>query len=77
MTAVKNDQVHATPTGVFFWDAGIQKILYLVYLAKNLHPDLFEDIDMKKTLIDFYEKFYDYKLSDDQATRILNHQDPK
>ena len=77
VTAVKNDQVHATPTGVFFWDAGIQKILYLVYLAKNLHPDLFEDIDMKKTLIDFYEKFYDYKLSDDQATRILNHQDPK
>ena len=63
-------------TGVFFWDAGIQKILYLVYIAKTIHPDLFEDVDMKEMLVDFYAQFYDYDLTDDEAERILNHQDP-
>ena len=74
--AVQNDQVFATPTGVFFWDSGIQKILYLLYIAKTIHPDLFEDIDLKATLIDFYSQFFFYNLTDAQATRILNHQNP-
>lgn len=74
--AVRKNQVLATPTGVFFWDSGIQKILYLVYIAKTLHPTLFEDVDMKKMLVDFYEKFFDFKLTDDEATRILSHQNP-
>lgn len=76
VAAVQADQVYATPTGVFFWDSGIQKILYLVYIAKTIHPDLFEDVDMKDLLIDFYSQFYDYELTDDQATRILNHENP-
>lgn len=76
MAAVQNDQVLVTPTGVFFWDSGIQKILYLVYIAKTIHPDLFEDVDMKEMLVDFYAQFYDYDLTDDEAERILNHQDP-
>ena len=76
VTAVRNNQVHATPTGVFFWDSGVQKILYLVYMAKTIHPDLFEDIDLKEMLIDFYSKFFFYSLTDSQATRILNHENP-
>lgn len=76
ITAVKENQVVATPTGVFFWDSGVQKILYLIYIAKTIHPDLFEDVDMKELLIDFYQQFFDYKLTDDEANRILNHQDP-
>ena len=76
VTAVQRGQVHVTPTGVFFWDSGIQKILYLVYIAKTIHPDLFEDIDLKALLIDFYRKFYYYDLSTDQATRILRHENP-
>ena len=74
--AVQEEQVMVTPTGVFFWDSGIQKILYLVYIAKMLHPELFEDIDMQEMLIDFYQQFFEYSLSDEEASRILNHQDP-
>lgn len=76
IAAVAEKQVVATPTGVFFWDSGIQKILYLVYIAKTIHPDLFEDVDMKKLLVDFYQQFFDYSLTDEEAERILNHQDP-
>ena len=74
--AVKNNQVLATPTGVFFWDAGVQKILYVVYIAKTIHPELFVDIDLKEMLIEFYSKFYFYDLTDSQAADILNRVDP-
>ena len=77
VSAVVNGNVVATPTGVFFWDAGIQKILYLVYIAKTIHPDLFEDVDMADLLKDFYVEFYDYELTDDEAARILNHENPE
>jgi iron complex transport system substrate-binding protein len=77
VAAVANDNVVATPEGVFFWDAGLQKILYLVYIAKTIHPDLFEDVDMADLLKDFYAEFYDYELTDDEAARILNHEDPE
>lgn len=76
VSAVVNNNVVATPEGVFFWDAGLQKILYLVYIAKTIHPDLFEDIDMKQLLIDFYADYYFYDLTDEQAEAILNHEDP-
>ena len=76
VTAVKNKQVLATPTGAFFWDSGVQKILYLVYIAKTIHPDLFKDIDIKAMLKDFYKKFFFYDLTDSEATRILNHENP-
>lgn len=77
VTAVKEDQVVPTPEGVFFWDAGLQEILYLVYIAKTIHPDLFEDVDMAKLLKDFYIEFYDYELTDDETARILAHQEPE
>ena len=77
VSAVVNDNVVATPTGVFFWDAGIQKILYLVYIAKTIHPDLFEDVDLADMLKGFYKDFYDYELTDDEAARILNHENPE
>ena len=77
VSAVVNGDVYATPEGVFFWDAGLQKILYLVYLAKTLHPEQFEDVDLKEMLVDFYHEFYFYDLSDEQATAILDHRDPE
>ncbi|MDR2108828.1 MAG: ABC transporter substrate-binding protein [Coriobacteriales bacterium] len=76
ITAVKSNQVLATPTGVFFWDSGIQKILYLVYIAKTIHPSLFADVDLTAMLKEFYEQFFFYQLSDSEAAQILNHQNP-
>lgn len=77
VSAVTSGNVVATPEGVFFWDAGLQQILYLVYIAQTIHPDLFDDIDMAALLKDFYVNFYDYELTDDEAARILNHEEPE
>lgn len=76
VTAVEKDQVVIVPTGVFFWDSGVQQPLMMLLLAKTMYPDLFSDIDMKETLVNFYSEFFYYDLSDEQAERILNHLDP-
>ncbi|HHX87217.1 MAG TPA: ABC transporter substrate-binding protein, partial [Firmicutes bacterium] len=77
LTAVQQEQVKICPTGVFFWGAGQQRILLLMWMAKTLCPDKFIDLDMENELKYFYEKFFDYKLSDDQAYKILMHLSPE
>ena len=76
ISAVKNNQVLIVPTGVFFWDSGVQKILLLQWMAQKLHPQLFADLDMVKELKSFYARFFYYQLTDDQARRILAHLNP-
>ncbi len=77
LTAVQKEQVKVCPTGVFFWDAGQQKILLLMWMAKTLHPEKFEGLDMQQELKYFYKKFYDYELNDEQAQKILMHLPPE
>lgn len=74
--AVRSDQVYLTPSGVFYWDMGLQKVLLVMHMAKILHPDQFADLDMEQELMDFYSEFYSYDLSWEEAAQILNRQDP-
>ena len=74
--AVKDGKVFVNPDGVFFWDYSSEGPLLMEYIAKILHPDLFEDLDMLKEVKDYYSRFYNYKLTDDQADRILKHMPP-
>jgi iron complex transport system substrate-binding protein len=76
IAAVKNNNVYMSPTGVFFWDSGCQMILQLVWLAKMLHPDKFQDINMVTELKEYYTKFLNYNLTDEQANKILLHLPP-
>ena len=77
LKAVKNDQVYATPSGVFYWDMGIQKILLVMDMAKILHPDEFKDLDMAQEVMEFYEKFFDHSLMREEAEQILNRESPE
>lgn len=76
ITAVKKGQVYINPKGVFHWDFGVEGPLLLKYLAKTFHPDKFAGIDMVAEVKDFYNQFFDYQLSDEQANKILQHQEP-
>lgn len=58
LSAFKNNKVYICPTGVFFWDSGVQKILMLQWMAKQLHPQEFKDIDMNRELKYFYKEFF-------------------
>jgi iron complex transport system substrate-binding protein len=77
LTAVKNSEIYMSPSGVFYWDMGLQKILLVMNMAKILHPDEFADLDMEAEVMNFYQEFYGYQLSREEATRILNREDPE
>jgi len=76
INAVTEKQIYLTPSGVFYWDMGLQKVLLMMNMAKILHPDLFADLDMPSEVVTFYKTFYQYDLTYDQAQKILNRQDP-
>lgn len=76
ISAVANNKVYIVPTGVFFWDSGVQKILMVMWMAKQLHPDKFKDLDMTKEVKQFYSKFFKYNLTDEETKKILDHLNP-
>ncbi len=76
IAAVQNDAIYLTPSGVFYWDMGLQKILLVMQMAKTLHPDLFEDLDLATETMDFYSRFFNYDLSREDAEKILAREDP-
>ncbi len=76
ISAVAHKQIYLSPSGVFYWDMGLQKILLLMQVAKILHPDAFPDLDMVKEVKAFYTQFYQYNLTDDEARKLLNRQNP-
>ena len=75
--AVKNKRVYVNPTGVFSWDRyGAEGALQILWAAKTLHPELFEDLDLRAETKKFYKEFLHYELSDDEVNYILNGLDP-
>lgn len=77
ITAVKNGAVYANPNGVFSWDRySGEEALQVLWAAKQFNPDKFADIDIVKETQDFYMQFYGYDLSEDEANRILNGENP-
>lgn len=76
MTAVQNGQVYLCPTGVKDWDYSGESVLLMLYMAKYIHPELFEDLNMEEEIKYYYREFYGYELTDEQVGRILAHEDP-
>lgn len=71
VSAVKGGRVYPVPSGVFYWDGGLEGVLLMEYLAKKLHPELFEDLDLAAEVKDFYARFYRCALTDAQAAALL------
>jgi iron complex transport system substrate-binding protein len=74
--AVKEGKVYQDPEGVFFWDGSSEGVLLMEFMAKKIYPDLFKDLDMKKEIQDYYARFYNYKLTETEAGKILRAQAP-
>ena len=73
INAVKNGRVYKYPLGTYRWypPAG-DTPLSLVWTAKQMHPDLFADIDMDQMVKDYYKEFYDVELTDEALQEIYN-----
>jgi iron complex transport system substrate-binding protein len=75
--AVKDGKVFVNPCGVYEWDYGTEGVLFVQWLAKTLHPDLFPDLDINAEIKWYYKEFYNYDLSDEELKLILNNQNPE
>ena len=69
--AVKNNRIHKIPSGVFYLDKGSSKPLYYLWLAKQLVPEKFSDIDMVKEIKIYFKEFYRHDLSTEDAEHAL------
>jgi iron complex transport system substrate-binding protein len=76
ISAVRSRQIYLVPSGVYYWDMGLQKILLLMYIAKIIQPEAFADLDMRAEVMEFYAEFFSYPLSAEQADKILAREDP-
>ena len=73
LRAVRNGRVYANPRGLFWWGRETaEEALQFLWLAKLLYPDRMRDIDMPEETRQFYERFFGYRLSDDEIAEFLN-----
>lgn len=77
LRAVQQGHVLRNPAGVFPWDRyGTEVALQIEWAAQQLHPDLFDKTDMVARTMDFYQRFFDYRLNAADAVRILRGEPP-
>lgn len=73
ISAVRNKQVYPTPMGAHVWaHRTAEQPLMLMWAAKTFHPEVFQDVDLEQRIIDFYKKFYNKTLSQEQVREILS-----
>ena len=73
ITAVQNGRVYKIPRGTYTWfPPSSDAPLNLLFMAKTMHPDLFEDIDMEEEIRNYYQNLFHYELTDEDIHEILN-----
>ena len=73
MRAVKNGRILVNPRGMFWWcRETCEAVLQPLWLASQLYPEMFTDIDMRTETRDFYHRFFGYRLSDADVTAFLH-----
>ncbi|MCL1802865.1 MAG: ABC transporter substrate-binding protein [Eubacteriaceae bacterium] len=71
LSAVKAQQLHRIPAGIFFLDKGTTTTLMLLWLATIVQPELFADINIIEEIQYYYSEFYGFELSSEQASRVV------
>lgn len=77
LKAVKAGKVYANPMGTFPWDRySAEEALQILWAAQKFNPEVFKDLNMVEKTRDFYKRFLSYDLSEEDAKRILNAENP-
>jgi iron complex transport system substrate-binding protein len=74
LRAYREGHIYLLPLGVSRWahPNSIEAPLAMLWIAKTVYPERFQDVDIEKETKDFYRKFFDYELSDSQLAKILS-----
>ncbi|MEG0378525.1 MAG: ABC transporter substrate-binding protein [Eubacterium sp.] len=73
LKAFKNNKIFIMPLGVTRWGHpnSIETPLAMLWTAKTVYPELFEDIDMRTETKEFYKTMFGYDLSEEEVDNIL------
>lgn len=72
VSAVKNKKVYKTPLGIYRWDApGVETPLMMEWLAVMIQPEIFDEIDMRQEVNDYFQNYFDYTVSDEDYDQIM------
>ena len=71
--AVADGEGYKFPLGMYRWfPPSSDTPLALLWLAQQIQPELFSDIDMDQEIKDYFQKFYQVELTDDDVQTIYN-----
>lgn len=63
--AIKNKEVYIFPTTLGWWDFPLPlSVIGIIWMAKTIHPDYFEDIDILEMADQVYEFIYGYSYTE-------------
>ena len=72
LDAVKNGRVYKTPLGMYrSYTPGADAPVTLLWLAKTLYPERFEDIDVTEHAKTYYSEVFGIDLTDEQVESIF------
>lgn len=72
LKAVREGRVHINPRGMYPWERYTpEEAMQIQWIAKTLHPALFEDLDIRAETASFYRTFFGYELSEAELDEIL------
>ncbi|OPY69924.1 MAG: corrinoid ABC transporter substrate-binding protein [Syntrophorhabdus sp. PtaU1.Bin050] len=70
--AVLNKRIYAIPMGAHTWGhRTVEQPLTVLWAAKIFYPDRFKQVSMEDEVRTFYQRFFEYDLSDKDIRRIL------
>ena len=73
LKSVKDKRVYNSKLGMWNWlTPNPDAPLVLAWLASVTYPDAFKDYDLKKVIKDYYQKWYNYELTDEQIEDMFN-----
>ncbi len=74
LSAVKNHKVYQMPNGISRWGhpGSLETPLAILWTAKTLYPEVFSDIDLMAETKYFYQEFFNYPISDQEAAQVLS-----
>ena len=74
LSAVKEDRYYEIPGIPYCWMSGppsVNRILGIWWLGQLVYPEQYGDYDMVEKTQEFYQMFYGYDLTEDQAKEML------
>jgi iron complex transport system substrate-binding protein len=77
LAAVREGLVMVNPRGINAWcTRASETALQVLWAAKLFHPGLLADVDLRREVRDFHQRFYGYVLTEGEIDRMLSGAPP-